>query len=95
MQDALWEWDDDKAERNAREHGVTFEEARTVFQDPRCVEFYDEAHSEDEGRYAAIGFSKQGRLLLVVFAPRGSRTRLISAWEAERDEEEIYERGSY
>ena len=95
MQDAFWEWDDDKAERNAAEHdGVTFMEAQSVFQDPERVELYDEEHSEEEGRFAAIGFSSKGRLLLVVFTPRGERTRLIGARTTERDEEKIYEQGS-
>src|SRR6266581_6893087 len=62
MQDAFWEWEDDKAEQNEREHGVTFREAQTVFQDPARVEFYDETHSEDEGRFAVIGFSNKGRM---------------------------------
>jgi uncharacterized DUF497 family protein len=95
MQDAFWEWEDDKAERNESEHGVTFREAQTVFQDPARVEFYDETHSEDEGRFAVIGFSNKGRMLFVVFTPRGERTRLISARIAERDEEDMYEQGSY
>jgi hypothetical protein len=95
MQDAFWEWDDDKTEQNEREHdGVTFTEAQTVFQDPARVELYDEDHSEEEGRFAVIGFSTKGRLLVVIFTPRGERTRLISARIAERDEEEIYEQGS-
>ena len=95
MQDAFWEWDDHKAERNAGDHdGVTFTEAQSVFQDPERVELYDEAHSEEEGRFAAIGFSSKGRLLLVVFTPRGERTRLITARTTERDEENISEKGS-
>ena len=95
MQDAFWEWDDDKAETNAANHdGVTFTEAQSVFQDPERVELYDEEHSEEEGRFATIGFSSKGRLLLVVFTLRGERTRLVSARTTERDEEKIYEQGS-
>ena len=95
LQDAFWEWDDDKAERNAADHdGVTFTEAQSVFQDLERVELYDQEHSEEEGRFATIGFSSKGRLLLVIFKPRGERTRLISARTIERDEEKIYEQGS-
>jgi uncharacterized protein len=91
MQDAFYEWDDDKAAANKRHHGVSFSEAITVFDDPGCLEFFDEAHSEEEGRFAAIGFSAKGRLLFVVFAPRHERLRIISARLPERDEEQIYE----
>jgi uncharacterized DUF497 family protein len=93
MQDAFWEWDDEKAEGNARDHDVTFVEAQTVFRDPARVEFYDEEHSEDEGRHAVIGFSRKGRLLFVVFTLRAERIRLISARTAEKDEEKRYEQG--
>jgi uncharacterized DUF497 family protein len=92
--DTYWEWDEDKAQRNQAIHGVTFQEARTVFLDPKRVEFYDEAHSEKEGRFAVIGFSLKGRLLFVVFTPRGDRIRLISARSAEQDEEDRYEQGT-
>lgn len=95
MQDAFFEWDDEKATGNERHHdGVTFAEAITVFRDASRVELYDEEHSEDEGRFAVIGFSTKGRLLIVIFTPRGQRTRIISARIAEHDEEEIYEQGS-
>ena len=85
---------DDKAERNAADHdGVSFIEARSVFQDSSRIEYYDDGHSVEEGRYAAIGFSHKGRLLFVVFTLRGERTRLINARIAEKDEEEKYEQG--
>jgi uncharacterized protein len=83
-------WDEDKAEQNAQSHGVTFEEARSVFEDAGRVEFFDEEHSEDEGRYVVIGFSRTGQLLFVEFTPRGQQIRIISARAAESDEEEIY-----
>ena len=92
MLDEFFEWDDDKAESNAKEHeGVTFEEARSIFSDLVRVEFYDEEHSEEEGRYAAIGFSSRARLLFVVYTPRGDRIRIISARTARADEARIYE----
>lgn len=91
MEDNFFEWDDDKSFQNERDHGVAFKEARSVFQDLGRVELYDEGHSEEEGQYVAIGFSYQGRILFVVFTPRGERIRLISARVAEVDEEKIYE----
>lgn len=93
IEDAFFEWDDDKAMDNIRNHGVTFQEGRSAFADPRGVEFYDEDHSEEEGRYARIGFSGKGQLLFVIFTIRGQRTRIISARIAERDEEKRYEQG--
>lgn len=66
---------------------MTFEEATDVFYDAARVEYFDDGHSEDEGRYGVIGFSLKGRLLIVSFTPRGERLRIISARKAERDEE--------
>jgi uncharacterized protein len=95
MQDAFWEWEDDKEADNIRDHdGIDFIEGRSVFQDPARVEFVDEEHSEDEGRFAVIGFSNKARLLLVVFTLRGQRIRLISARKTDRDEDRRYEQGS-
>lgn len=50
-------WDENKAERNLSKHGVSFEEAKTVFDDPLYVDFYDPDHSEDEERYLIVGLS--------------------------------------
>ena len=94
MEDSFFEWDDAKAEENVKDHGVTFIEARSIFQDPGCVEIYDEAHAEGEGRYVDIGFSSRARLLFVVFTTRGERIRIISARIAEPDEETIYEQNN-
>ena len=90
MQDAFWEWDDEKAELNATKHDVTFKEARSVFSDPNRVEAWDEEHSETEDRFFAIGFSPKARLLYVVYTIRGERTRILHAHLAEREEEELY-----
>ena len=64
MEDSFFEWDEVKAEENIKDHGVTFIEARSIFQDPGCVEIYDEAHSEEEGRYVGIGFFRQSAAAL-------------------------------
>jgi uncharacterized DUF497 family protein len=86
-----FEWDRKKARTNARKHGVTFEEAQTVFADPTAVVFYDECHSDDELRDIAIGHSVAGRLLLVSFTEREGVYRIISARKADRRERKRYE----
>lgn len=60
-----FEWDDEKAAANSAQHKVSFEEAKTVFDDPLYVDFYDPDHSYDEHRYLIVGESKQGHLLIV------------------------------
>ena len=60
-----FEWNEQKAKSNLSKHGVSFAEAKTVFEDPLYVDFYDPDHSYDEHRYIIIGESVQGRLLLV------------------------------
>jgi len=88
-----FEWDEEKAAANLAKHGVSFEEARTVFDDPLYVDFYDPDHSSGEHRYIIIGESGHGRLVLVSYTERGDVTRLISAREATRSEREAYEEG--
>jgi hypothetical protein len=88
-----FEWDEDKAAANLAKHGISFEEARTVFDDPLYVDFYDPDHSSEEHRYIIIGESRQGRLLVASYTERGDVTRLISAREVSRSEREAYEEG--
>ena len=81
----------DKADRNARKHGVTFEEAATVFSDPLALIIEDESHHENA---RIIGESLAARILLVVFVERdGDLVRLISARRATRHERRRYEEG--
>lgn len=70
-----FEWHAEKAASNKRKHGVTFDEATTVFADPLAAVFDDEEHSEDELREIIVGYSSKGRLLLVSFTERGDRAR--------------------
>jgi uncharacterized DUF497 family protein len=86
-----FEWDEKKAAANFEKHGVSFEEAQTVFDDPLYVDFFDPDHSFDEQRYIIIGESRQGRLLLVSYTERDNATRLISARELTGSEREAYE----
>ena len=74
-----FEWDPKKAKQNLTKHGVSFDEAVTAFYDPLSATFDDPDHSENEQRYITIGFSSQGRLLVVAHAERGGNIRIISA----------------
>jgi uncharacterized protein len=86
-----FEWDQLKAAANITTHGVSFEEACTVFGDPLYVDFYDPRHSLDEHRYIIIGQSNQRRILIVSYTERGDAIRLISARELTRAELKDYE----
>ena len=88
-----FEWDPIKAATNLRDHGVSFEEATTVFADPLAMLMADPDHSVDEERYVLLGESTQRNLLVVAFADRPPRTRLISAREATPYERRHYEEG--
>jgi uncharacterized protein len=88
MQSDLFEWDDEKAAVNLRKHGVDFEEAKTVFEDPLALTIADDPHSHDE-----VGFSLLARVLLVVHTERTERIRIISARQATPSERSQYESG--
>ncbi len=88
------EWDEDKARSNARKHGVTFEEAVTVFGDVLAMTIHDSDHSDDEDRYIIMGEADQQRLLVVSFTDREDAIRIISGRVANRRERKKYEEGS-
>ena len=88
-----FEWDAHKAVANVRRHGVSFGDAATVFGDPFARTIADPDHSTDEARFATIGLTARGTLVVVAHTERGSRTRLISAREATRVERKAYEEG--
>ena len=88
-----FDWDENKAVSNLSKHGVSFEEAKTVFDDPLYVDFYDPAHSDREDRYLIVGESSQRRLLIASYRERGNLIRLISAREVTRTERKVYEEG--
>ena len=90
----IYESDPEKAKRNLREHGVSFEEAATVFLDPLAMTYPDPDHSDAEDREITIGYCTKQRLLFVSHVPRRNRTRIISAREATRREREQHEEGS-
>lgn len=86
-----FEWDPGKAAANAKNHGVEFSEAMTVFGDPLELTIADPDHSEGEQRFLSMGSSTAGRLLVVAFTERAGRTRIISAREASAQERKHYE----
>jgi uncharacterized DUF497 family protein len=88
-----FEWDENKAAKNLSKHGVSFQEAKTVFNDPLYIDFYDPDHSIDEQRYLIVGESNKGRLLIVSYTERKDSIRLISARLVTRTEREAYEQG--
>ena len=86
-----FEWDPKKAKENLARHGISFEEALTVFADPLAQIFGDEEHSMDEPREIIIGHSAKHRLVLVCFTARRTRVRLFSARKATHLEKKDYE----
>ena len=95
MTDIRFEWDRAKAARNQRKHGVSFEEAQTVFYDEQAIEFFDPDHSEREDRFIMLGVSFTLRLLVVCHCVREAQSviRIISARKATRHEADQYRRG--
>ena len=87
----IFEWDGRKATANLRKHGVSFEEAATVFSDPLSLSIPDPDHSEDEERFLLVGTSFQAQLLVVAHSEHGDRVRVISARAATARERRAYE----
>jgi uncharacterized protein len=91
--DAEFEWDTEKAESNLQKHGVSFEEAATVFFDPLSLTIPDPLHSDEENRFVTTGLSDQQRQLVVVHSEGDDRIRIISARLATPVERKKYESG--
>lgn len=87
------EWDGSKASSNRAKHGVSFEEAATVFGDPLSITVHDRRHSELEDRFVTVGVSSGRRALVVIHTNRGDAVRIISARCATARERGEYERG--
>ena len=92
MSTLRFEWDDQKAAANEKKHGVSFQEARTVFFDERARLIDDPDHSEDEERFILLGLSSTLRLLVVCHCYRseGNVIRIISARKATARESKSY-----
>lgn len=88
-----FEWNPRKASENFAKHGVSFEEAASVFSDPLAYTFPDPDHSIGEERSLTFGVSGTGRLLVVVSTERGAVLRIVSARKGTRRERGIYEQG--
>lgn len=89
-----FEWDENKARINRKKHGVSFEEAETVFYDASALVVDDPEHSDSEDRFIILGMSGSARLLVVCHCLRESETviRIISARKATKTESSYYER---
>ena len=94
--DIQFEWDPRKAHTNRNKHGVSFELAVTVFQDPKLLTIHDTQHSADEDRWITLGRDRGGKLLVIVHTwdereDQAARVRLISARPATSREKKHYE----
>lgn len=87
-----FEWDDEKATVNVKKHGISFEEAKSVFRDERAKLINDPDHSDDEDRFVLLGLSEMLRLLVVCHCYRGDNhvIRIISARKATTNESKSY-----
>jgi uncharacterized DUF497 family protein len=87
-----FEWDASKAASNKRKHGVTFEEAKSVFYDDFAIQFFDDESSEHEDRFLMLGHSNQSRILLICHCEKesGNLIRIISARKATAKERKLY-----
>ena len=88
-----FDWDPDKATANVRKHGVSFEEARSVFYDEYARQFFDQEHIEAEDRFIMLGLSDRSRILVVCHCERsqGNVIRLFSARKATSRERKYYD----
>ena len=92
-----FEWDAAKANSNKKKHGISFEEAQSVFYDEFAVQFFDEDNSQSEDRFLMLGFSDEARLLIVCHCERnhGNTIRIISARKATTTEVQYYQGVNY
>ena len=91
-----FEWSEAKDRANRKKHGVSFEEAKSVFFDEYAVQFYNEVHSSEEDRFIMLGMSNLSRVLVVCNCERasGEVLRIISARKATKKERGFYPRGA-
>jgi len=87
-----FEWDALKESSNKRKHGVTFEEAKSVFYDDFAIQFFDHENSDQEDRFLILGHSNQSRVLLICHCEKekGNLIRIISARKATANERKLY-----
>lgn len=90
----LFEWDTEKARKNIKIHGVSFDEASTTFKDTLSLTIHDPLHSDKEDRFILIGNSCKNRLLVVIHTERGEKIRIISARKTTKNERKLYEKNA-
>jgi uncharacterized DUF497 family protein len=90
----LFEWDPEKSQHNQKKHGISFNEASTVFADPLSVTIHDPLHSDNEERFIILGISHHSKTLVVVHTERKETIRIISARKATKKERLCYENNS-
>jgi uncharacterized DUF497 family protein len=88
-----FEWDPQKAESNLKKHGVSFQEAASVFGNALSLTYYDPDHSAKEQRFITAGTSRTGKFLMVAHTERGDNVRIIGARKMTRQERKSYEEG--
>lgn len=95
MTKLVFEWDSEKARENRSKHGISFEEAQSVFFDDQAIQFWDDSHSNQENRFLMLGLSYKLRILIVVhcFRESDSTIRIISARKATKNEISYYPGG--
>jgi uncharacterized protein len=86
-----FEWDESKDISNQKKHGISFDEAKTVFGDPQSITIADEAHSNEEDRFIDVGLSAHGRVIVVCYTDRPPNIRIISSRKATKSEQKAYE----
>ena len=92
MKQLEFEWDKQKEKTNAKKHGVSFDEARTVFYDEQAIQFYDPEHSGEEDRFILLGtsFKLKTHVVCHCFREDETKIRIISARKADSEEEQVY-----
>ena len=88
-----FEWDLQKADSNLKKHGVSFQEAASVFGDVLSITYPDPDHSVREQRFITVGMSRAGRVLMVAHTDHGENVRIISARKTTPKERRYYEEG--
>jgi len=90
-----FEWDEVKSKANLQKHKVSFEEGKTIFNDPFLFTFPDEKHSANEDRFINIGLSAKSRILVLTHTEQQDKIRIISCRKATARERKFYEEGSF
>ena len=92
MNHLKFEWDNNKDKINSKKHGVSFDEAQTVFYDEYAIQFFDPDHSEDEDCFLLLGMSFKLKTLVICHCFKQEETivRIISARKADKDEKQAY-----